>query len=193
MDVVIRNAVLTLRLPVGVSPKRATKVLPTISDLGPSVLSDRQIVIPLGDLEKNNPPSVLIELLVEPRPAGLFRIAQAELSYDVPMIGLSGEKIREDIKITFTSDTMLSAQLNPTVMNYVEKVNAHRLVSKVLDEYKRTGKVTTRLAPNVTRVLDVETQAALEQIAQGQQISQEQVKVIGNKTRKLTQRLGDIS
>jgi Ca-activated chloride channel family protein len=189
MDVVIRNAVLTLRLPVGVSPKRATKVLPAISDLGPSVLSDRQIVIPLGDLEKNNPPSVLIELLVEPRPAGLFRIAQAELSYDVPMIGLSGEKIREDIKVTFTSDTMLSAQLNPTVMNYVEKVNAHRLVSKVLDEYKRTGKVTTRLAPNVTRVLDVETQAALEQIARGQQISQEQVKVIGNKTRKLTQRL----
>jgi len=41
----------------------------------------------------------------------------------------------------------------------------------------------------VTRVLDVETQAALEQIAHGQQISQEQVKVIGNKTRKLTQRL----
>ena len=193
MDVVIRNAVLTLRLPVGVSPKRATKVLPAISDFGQSVLSDRQIVIPLGDLEKNNPPSLLLELLVEPRPAGLFRIAQAELSYDVPMIGLSGEKIRDDIKVTFTSDAMLSAQLNPTVMNFAEKVNAHRLVSKVLDEYKRTGKVTTRLAPNVTRVLDAETQTALEQISQGQQISQEQVKVIGNKTRKLTQRLDNFS
>ena len=189
MDVVVRNAMLTLRLPGGVAPKRATRVLPTISDLGPSVLSDRQIVIPLGDLEKNNPPAVLIELLVEPRPAGLFRIAQAELSYDVPMMGLTGERVRDDITVTFTNNAALSATLNADVMNYVEKVNAHRLVSKVLDEYKRTGKTTTRLAPNVTRVLDVETQAALEQISQGQQISQEQVKVIGNKTRKLTQRL----
>jgi Ca-activated chloride channel homolog len=65
------------------------------------------------------------------------------------------------------------------------------LVTKVLDEYKQ-GKVTTRLAPNVTRVLDPETQAALEQINQGQQISQDQVKSIGNKTRKLTQRLDDL-
>jgi len=105
------------------------------------------------------------------------------------MIGLVGEKVRDDIIVTFRSDAMQSAEVNADVMNYVEKVNAHRLVSKVLDEYKRTGKTTTRLAPNVTRVLDVETQAALEQIAHGQQISQEQVKVIGNKTRKLTQRL----
>jgi Ca-activated chloride channel homolog len=193
MDVVIRNAVLTLQLPAGVSPKRATKVLPTISDYGSSVLSDRQIVIPLGDLEKNSPPSVLIELLVEPRPAGLFRIALAELSYDVPLIRLQNEKVREDIKVTFSNDSMLSTQMNATVMNYAEKVNAHRLVSKVLDEYKRTGKATTRLAPNVTRVLDTETQAALEQISHGQQISQEQVKVISNKTRKLTQRLDNFS
>ena len=192
MDVVVRNAVLTVRLPMGVSPKRATKVLPTISEYDASVLSDRQIVIPLGDLEKNNPPSVLIELMVEPRPAGLFRVAQAELFYDVPILGLIDEKVHEDIKVTFRSDALLSSQPNAMVMNFVEKVNAHRLVSKVLDEYKRTGKATTRLAPNVTRVLDPETQAALEQISQGQQISQEQVKVIGNKTRKLTQRLDNL-
>jgi len=192
MAVVVRNAVLTVQLPFGVSPKRAVKVLPTISDPGPGVLSDRRIVIPLGDLEKNNPPAVLIELLIEPRAAGLFRIAQTELSYDVPIAGLVGEKVRDDIKVAFSNDAMQSGQVNATVMNFVEKVNAHRLVSKVLDEYKRTGKATTRLAPNVTRVLDAETQAALEQITQGQQISEEQVKSIGNKTRKLTQRLDNV-
>src|SRR5918911_1394263 len=47
--VAVRNAVLTLRLPTGVSPRKAVKVLPIISDLGQSVLSDRQVVIPLGD------------------------------------------------------------------------------------------------------------------------------------------------
>lgn len=188
MDVAVRNAVLTLRLPAGVMPKRATRVLPTLGDFDESVLSDRQIVIPLGDLEKHNPPSILIELLVEPRPAGLFRIAQAELSYDVPMLGRVGEKVQDNITVTFRNDAALF-EANGEVMNFVEKANANRLVTKVLDEYRRTGRATTRLAPNVTRVLDAETQAALAQISQGQQISQEQVKVISNKTRKLTQRL----
>src|SRR5215471_12265207 len=192
VDVAIRNATLILRLPVGVSAKKAVKVLPIISDLGQSVLSDRQVVISLGDLEKDKPQSVLVELLIDPRPAGLFRIAQAELSYDVPIANLVGERIRDDIKVTFTMDANQSEQVNAYVMNFAEKANAHRLVTRVLDEYKRTGKATTRLAPSVTRVLDEETQAALEQINQGQQISQEQVKSIGNKTRKLTQRLDDL-
>ena len=192
VDVAVRNTTLIMRLPVGVTPKKAVKVLPIISDLGQSVLSDRQIVIPLGDLEKDKPQSVLVELMIDPRPAGLFRIGQAELSYDVPIAGLVSESIRDDIKVTLTQDANQAAAVNATVMNFAEKANAHRLVTRVLDEYKRTGKATTRLAPNVTRVLDEETQAALDQINQGQQISQEQVKSIGNKTRKLTQRLDDI-
>ncbi len=190
--VAVRNATLTLRLPAGVSPRKAVKVLPLIRDIDQSSLSDRQVVIPLGDLEKDNAQSVLVELMIDPRPAGLFRIAQAELSYDVPVAGIVGERIRDDIKVTFTTDANEAAQVNATVMNFAEKANANRLVTRVLDEYKRTGKATTKLAPNVTRVLDAETQAAIEQINQGQQISQDQVKSIGNKTRKLTQRLDDI-
>lgn len=189
--VAVRNAVMTLRLPAGVTPRKAVKVLPIISDLGQSVLSDRQVVIPLGDLEKDTPQSVLVELMIDPKPAGLFRIAQAELSYDVPIANLVGEKVREDIKVNFTTDANLSADVNGLVMNFAEKANAHQLVTRVLNEYKQ-GKATTRLAPNVTRVLDEETRNALEQINQGQQISQDQVKSIGNKTRKLTQRLDDL-
>jgi len=62
-------------------------------------------------------------------------------------------------------------------------------VTKVLDEYKKTGKVTTRLNPSVTRMLDPETQRALDQLAAGWPVSKEEVKNIGNKTRKLTQML----
>jgi Ca-activated chloride channel homolog len=190
--VAVRNATLTLRLPAGVSPRKAVKVLPLIRDIDQSSLSDRQVVIALGDLEKDTAQSVLIELMLDPRPAGLFRIAQAELSYDVPVTNTIGERIREDVKVTFTNDANEAAQVNALVMNFAEKANANRLVTRVLDEYKRTGRATTRLSPNVTRVLDAETQAALEQINQGQQISQEQVKSIGNKTRKLTQRLDEL-
>jgi Ca-activated chloride channel family protein len=190
--VAVRNATLTMRLPAGVTPRKAVKVLPVIQDVGPSALSDRQITIGLGDLEKETAQSVLVELMIDPRPAGLFRICQAELTYDVPVVGLTREQIRDDIKVTFTTDTNLTSQVNALVMNFAERTNAQRLVTRMLDEYKRTGKATTKLATNVTRVLDPETLAAIEQINQGQQISQEQVKNIGNKTRKLTQRLDDL-
>ncbi len=190
--VAVRNTLLTLRLPAGVTPRKAVKVLPIIRDVDGSALSDRQVVISLGDLEKDTAQSVLVELMIDPRPAGLFRIAQAELSYDVPLVGLTSEKVREDIKVTFSTDANQTAQVNALVMNFAEKSNAQRLVTRILDEYKRTGKATTRLAPNVTRVLDSETLDAIDQINQGQQISQEQVKSIGNKTRKLTQRLDDL-
>ena len=190
--VAVRNAVLTLRLPAGVTPRKAVKVLPIIQDVDASALSDRQVVVPLGDLEKDTAQSVLIELMIDPRPAGLFRIAQAELTYDVPVVGLVSEKLREDIKVTFSSDPNQTAQVNALVMNFAERASAQRVVTRFLDEYKKTGKATTRLAPNVTRVLDAETLAAIDQINQGQQISQEQVKSIGNKTRKLTQRLDEL-
>jgi Ca-activated chloride channel family protein len=187
--VAVRNAQMVLHLSAGITPKKAVKVLPQISDLGPSVLSDRQVVIPLGDLEKDNSQAVLYELMIEPKPAGVFRIAVAELTYDVPTLNLQNQQIRQDIVVGFTQDATQAQAVNADVMNYAEKANAHRLVTKVLEEYKATGKVTTRLAPNVTRVLDAETQAALDQLNSGQQISSEQVKSIGNKTRKLTQRL----
>ncbi|GHO44477.1 vWA domain-containing protein [Ktedonospora formicarum] len=190
--VAVRNAVLTLNLPAGVSPRKAVKVLPLIRDIDASALSDRRVVVPLGDLERDTPQAVLVELMLDPRPAGLFRIAQAELSYDVPITNVIGERIRQNITVSFSNDANQTSQVNALVMNYAEKANANRLVTRVLDEYKRTGKATTKLAPNVTRVLDQETQSALEQLSQGQSISQEQVKSIGNKTRKLTQRLDDL-
>src|SRR5579875_1663401 len=183
----VRNAQLTLRLTTGVSPKRAVKVLPLISEVDPRTLSDREVVVPLGDLERGTPQAVLVEMMVENRPAGVFRIAQAELSYDAPGGG-GQERVRSDVVVTFTNDPVPAEEANPLVMNYAEKANAHRLVTRVLDEYKQTGKVTIRLHPNVTKVLDPETQRALDQLAAGGAISPEEVKSIGNKTRKLTQR-----
>lgn len=185
--VAVRNAQLTVRLPAGVAPKRSVKVLPLISEQGQDTLSDREVVAGLGDVERDTPPAILVELMVEPKPAGTFRIAQAELSYDVP--GQGPQKVRADAVVTFTNDPVPPDESNPVVMNYAEKANAHRLVTRVLDEYKKSGKVTTRLHPNVTRILDPETQRLLDQATAGGALSAEDVKSIGNKTRKLTQRL----
>jgi Ca-activated chloride channel family protein len=185
----VRNAQLTLRVPAGVTPKKSVKVLPIISEQPQNTLSDRQVMVSFGDLERDAPQATLVELMVEAKPAGTFRIAQAELSYEVP--GGGEEKVRSDAIVTFTNETVPPDEANPVVLNFVEKANAHRLVTKVLDEYKKTGKVTTRLHPNVTRILDPETQRLLDQVSAGGSISAEDVKSIGNKTRKLTQRFDE--
>jgi Ca-activated chloride channel family protein len=184
-SVVVRNAQLTVRLYNGVTSRRAVRVLPLISDLGPSVLSDNHITVSLGDIERDTPQAVLLELMVEAKPAGVFRIAQAELSYELP----SGQRevTRTDAIVTYTTDPVPADESNPQVMNYAEKANAHRLVTKVLDEYKSSGKVTIQLNPSVTRVLDPETQRLLSQLQAGGGLSGEEIKTIGSKTRKLTQ------
>ncbi len=186
-SVAVRNVQVTLRLPAGVAPKKMTKVLPLITEQPQDQLSDREAMSSLGDLERDTPQAVLFEVLVDPKPAGTFRIAQAELSYEVPGQGV--EKVRADAVVTFTTETIGADEVNPVVLNYVEKANAHRLVTRVLDEYKKTGKVTTRLHPNVTRILDPGTQRLLDQAAAGGGLSAEDVKDIGNKTRKLSQRM----
>jgi Ca-activated chloride channel family protein len=186
-SVAVKNAQITLRLPAGVAPKKMTKVLPLIAEQPQDALSDREAVVTVGDLERDTPQAVLFELLVDPKPAGTFRVAQAELTYEIPGQGI--EKVRSDAIVTFTTETIGPDEVNPVVLNYVEKANAHRLVTRVLDEYKKTGKVTTKLHPNVTRILDPGTQRLLDQAAAGGTLSAEDVKDIGNKTRKLSQRM----
>ncbi|HEX6121568.1 MAG TPA: VWA domain-containing protein, partial [Ktedonobacterales bacterium] len=83
----VRNARLTVRLAAGASPVRATKVLPIIDEVGAEHLSDREVVVALGDLERDTPQGVLVELLMQPRPEGDFRLAQAEMAYERPGTG----------------------------------------------------------------------------------------------------------
>ena len=94
--------------------------------------------------------------------------------------------------VEYVTDAAQGQTVDAEVMNIAEKASAHRLVTRALDEYRETGKVTTRLAPNVLANLDPETQAALSQLTEGQASgshAEAMAKEISQKTRRLTQRL----
>lgn len=131
---VVQNAVLTLRLVAGVTPRKVWRVVPLIADLGYSPISDRAITVPLGELEKDQGQALLVELMLPARQAGNYRIAQAEVAYDVPLLKLVQEKVRTDIMLGFTPDPYLAQQVNPRVMNIVEKVTAFKLQTRALQE-----------------------------------------------------------
>ena len=131
---VIQNAHLTLRLTAGFTPRQVWRVAPLIADLGTRGVSDRDVQVPLGELVKDQGQAVLVELLLPPRAEERYRIAQADVSYDVPLMQLSGEHARADIVIGYTTNPVLASQFNPRVMNIIEKVTAFKMQTRALSD-----------------------------------------------------------
>jgi Ca-activated chloride channel family protein len=197
-DTVIQNAQVILRLANGVTPRQVWQVLPMISNLGYRPLSDRDVQVSLGELEKGQPRSLLVELLVGPRPAGGYRIAQAEINYDVPGLNLAGEKVKADIILEFTADAAQAKQYDAEVMNIVEKVTAFKLQTRALEEAKmgNVAGASQKLRAAATRLLEMgendlaeSALAEAENLEQSGQMTARGTKKLRYETRKLTQRL----
>jgi Ca-activated chloride channel homolog len=197
-DTVVQKAQLIFRLANGITPRQVWQVLPMISNLGYQPLSDRDVQVSLGELEKGHPRSLLVELLVGARPAGQYRVAQAEISYDVPGLGIVGEKVKSDIVLEFTADAARARDYDAEVMNIVEKVTAFKLQTRALEEAKIGNIVgaSEKLRAAATRLLEMGeqdlAQSALqeaENLEKSGQMSSHGTKKLRYETRKLTQRL----
>ncbi len=197
---VVQNSQMILRLLPGVSPRQVWRVVPVIDRLDQRALSDRDVQVVLGDLAKDEGQSALVELMLPPRQPGNYRMAQAEVSYDVAAAGLIGEKAKGDVLVAFTPDPNLAAQVNPYVMNIVEKVTAHKLQTRALDE-AAAGNIagaTQKLRAAATRLLDMGEaelgQAAMQEannLEQQGQMSAKGTRKLRYETRKLTQKLDE--
>jgi Ca-activated chloride channel family protein len=197
---VFQNANATIRLVTGVQPRAAWQVVPLIKNLGYKPLADRAVVVPLEQLEKDARRVLLLELMVEAKPAGQYRIGQVEVSYDIPLLGVKGGRERTDLMLTVTTDQSLTQQLNPQVMNIVEKVSAFKLQTRALDDIEagNIAGATQKLQGAVTRLLNSgETELAqtvqqeASNLQQGGQLSSEGAKTIRFGSRK-TVRLSDL-
>jgi Ca-activated chloride channel family protein len=197
----VRNTQLTLRSVTGVSPAAAWRVIPDISLLNTRALSDRDLQLFLGDLENSKGQSILVELIVQPRTAGTYRIGQVEVRYDVPFSGIANEQIRNDILLTLTDDSAQVGSINADVMNVVEKVSVFKLQTRALSEVQagNIALATQQLRAAATRLLNL-GEADLAQAAQQEAANLEQqgqmsaggTKKLSYGTRKLTQRIEDM-
>ncbi len=197
---VVQNAEMVLRLVGGVMPRAVWRVAPMIAKLGHRALSDRDVQVSLGDMERDRGQSVLVEMLVPPRQSGSYRVAQAEVSYDVPATGLVGEKAKADVILNFTDDPAQAEQSDPHVMSIIEKVTAHKLQTRALSEAEAGNVVgaTQKLRAAATRLLELGeedlAQTALEEaerLEKGEGLSAGGTKKLRYETRKLTQKLDD--
>ncbi|MEI2692338.1 MAG: VWA domain-containing protein [Anaerolineae bacterium] len=194
---VVQNAMLTLRMIQGVMPRQVWQVLPLISNLGHQPISERDVQVTLGDIDKNTGKQLLVELVLPPRQPGTYRIAQAEISYDVPLANLSYQRERADIVLGFTADPALSQIIDPTIMNIVEKVTAFRLQTQALQDVE-AGNVqgaTTKLRQAATRLLSMGEDSLAttflqeaDSLEKTSQLTDAGTKQLRYKTQKLTQR-----
>jgi len=197
---VVQHAELILRLVPGVMPRAVWRVTPLIAKLGHRALSDRDVQITLGDMDQEQGQSLLVEMLIPPRQPGTYRFAQAEVSYDVTATSLVGEKAKADVILDFTADPAQATQVNPYVMNIVEKVTAHKLQTRALDE-ATVGNIagaTQKLRAAATRLLELGeeelAQTALDEakrLEDGEGLSARGTKKLRYETRKLTQKSVD--
>lgn len=151
----VTHATLTLRMSQSIVPRQIWQVLPIISNLGQRPISERDVQVTLGDLNQREGRQLLVELLMPPRQPGTVRIAQAEVTYDVPLANLNDQRERADIVVSFTTDQALSTTNDPAIIAIVERVTAFRLQTQALQDVD-SGNIagaTSKLRQAATRLL----------------------------------------
>jgi Ca-activated chloride channel homolog len=169
-NMAMTNVGLTIRMVRGVSPRSVWRVTPQIGRLDQQEVGERDVQVYLGDLQGGKRQSVLAEMVLPARPAGIYRLAQADIIYNIPGPGQTDQKESIDLVITFSEDSIQFGQLDGRVMNIIERVVAHKLQTRALDEAElgEIAHATRRLRAAATRLLDlgeVELAQAAEQQA----------------------------
>jgi Ca-activated chloride channel family protein len=188
----VTNATLILRLVRDVTARGVWRVQPLIDRLSARAIGERDVQVALGDLQREGQ-SVLIELALPPRGPGDYRLAQAEVNYDIPGGG-AGLKATADIVVSFVADPAAAMAVNGAVMNTVERVTAFKLMTRALDEREAADgqQRTQRLRAAATRLLDAgeielarQAEAAAAQMDAGQALSPQATKRLVSATRRL--------
>ena len=194
-----RNLELKLRPSQDVEVRAAYRVHPSIAPLE-AANAGGSYSFPLGDLVAGEEPALLLELLVPPRPAGVYRLVQALLACDDPAGGLAGLKARADVVVEYTPDPARTAQFVPRVIHIVEALSAYKLQQRAMADLAAgdVSGATRKLRAAATRLLDMGREELATQVAQQAaelerrgHADPRRTKKLRYETRKLTQQSTD--
>lgn len=125
MTIVARNLKLQLFLSKWVQLRQIYGHSPVITDA-------RRIEVPLIDIERGSALSVLGEFEFLPRRPGIYRVVQAQLTYDDAISGRT-ESIVRDVEFQFTPDkSLVDSGRNPIVLQELEIAQASMNLEKTV-------------------------------------------------------------
>lgn len=124
MTVVARNLKLGINLSRWVQVRQIYGHLPTFGN--------RIAETTLPDVERGSAESALVELEFGPRPAGTYRIARVEVTYDDSVTGRA-ERLTEDVVLEFTPDeALVAANVSQQVQREIEVALASRNLERTV-------------------------------------------------------------
>ncbi len=132
-------------------------------------------VISLGTLQANVPLSIVLEVGVAQRQAGEQRLLQLELTGDVPALDRQGEKLRHDVRCTFTSTEPPPAAVPQVILDALGKITLYRMQEQAWDalESGDVDRATRQLKMMATRLFDLgENQLAQAAMLEAGRIAQ---------------------
>jgi Ca-activated chloride channel family protein len=185
--VALQNATLHVRVVAGVTARTVYRIHPLITNLGGAQPGARTVDVPLGEIERGYGQTLLLELIVPARPPGAYRVAQVEVTYDVPGQGLVAQQMAGEVLVTYVADPTMASPPEPGVMNLVEKVTAFKLQTRALEDLEggNVQGATEKLERAMTHLLsqgDVDlantVQQELDNLQKGRVMSPEGRKTI---------------
>ena len=195
--VVVRNMELRIALTPGVELRRIHRVRPVLSELPLTDLADNNLVLRLGDLEREQTVAVLVEAIFPPRPPGVYRAMQTVATGAAPPHG-ARDLARRDVVVQMTPPGQPAPPPDARVMKLVEATNTLRLQTRALadiaagDATAATRKLqaaVTRLLADGNQELAATVQAEIAHLEQEGQLSAAGTKQLRYETRRLTQKM----
>lgn len=109
-------------------------------------MGPRTAEIQLPDLERGATHRTLVELGLGRRPAGTYRVARVEVTYDDCVTGAFNQRVEADLTFNFVNDmAMVQAGVNGTVQREIELARASRSLERTMMGIK-TQQLTSAMA-----------------------------------------------
>jgi Ca-activated chloride channel family protein len=197
--VVAQTVDVRIALTPGVELRRVHRLHPVIAELPLTHLHDRSLTLSLGNLERDQTISVLVEAIFPARPPGAYRLAQAVVTGDPPDGRGERTLVRRDLVVTVAAPGQFLPQPDPRIMKLAETVNTFKLQTRALADAaagdipgatRKLQAAATRLLADGEFELAQAVQSEIANLEQQGQMSAAGAKKLRYETRKLTQKLG---
>ena len=149
---VARDLHLTVRLSEDARLQQVFRVSPYMEQL-----EMENGAINLGQLGADQPASFILEILVNAKKPGRMRVAQLELTSDVPSIKQRNQLNKKDIEIDISDGLELSEPPPPNIVSILGKLAIFKMQEKTMKDLEagELEKASQRLETMATRLLNI--------------------------------------
>jgi len=132
-DIAITNLEGTIQMSRG-TLKEVSRVIPDIHQV--SIGCPDYVFIPLGNLDRARGQAILFQAEIPPLPEGMHETGILEVTYDVPLYNITGQKEIFNIHVNCIKDTSLCI-VNKNVLETVQLAGATKLQTLALERADR--------------------------------------------------------